>query len=55
MSWSECCGRVIAFSAACQRYMMDTTAVAVVAQTSYFVGASYCNRKPMKCNDYFLM
>ena len=26
-----------------------STAVAVVAQTGYFVGASYFDRKPMKC------
>ena len=41
MSWSECCGCVMGFSAAC-------TAVAVVAQTSHFVNASYFDRKPMK-------
>ena len=48
MSWSECCGCVMAFSAACQRHMMVPTAVAVVAQTSYYVCASYFDMKPMK-------
>ena len=47
MSWSELCGCAVAISAACQQHMMVRTAVAVVAQTSYLVSASYIDRKPM--------
>ena len=45
MSWIEC---AMAFYAACQYIWWCSTPVAVVSQTSYFVGASYFDRKPMK-------
>ena len=51
MSWSECCGCAMAVSAAFSATydaVWCSTAVEVVAQTSYFVSASYLDRKPMK-------
>ena len=48
MSWSECCGSVIAFNAACQRHIMVQYCCGSVAQTRYLVDASYFDRNPMK-------
>ena len=48
MRWNECCGCVVAFLQHVSDMWWWSTAVAVVAQTSYFVSASYLNRKPMK-------
>ena len=31
MSWSECCGCVIAFPAACHQHMMDKSSVFVIS------------------------
>ena len=45
MSWNECCGFVMAFSAACQRNMMVQYCC---GSGSYFVDTSYFDRKPMK-------
>ena len=48
MSWSECFGCVMAFLQHISDIRWCSTVVAVVAQTSYFVSASYFDRKPMK-------
>ena len=48
MSWSECCGDGWLF----MQHVSDTwwcsTAMAVIAQISYFVSASYFDKNPMK-------
>ena len=48
MNWSECCGVRWLFLQHVSNIWWCCTAVAVVAETSYFVGASYFDRKPMK-------
>ena len=48
MSWSEWCGCVMAFLKHVSDILWCSTAVAVLAQTSFFVCASNSNRKPMK-------
>ena len=48
MSWSECCGCVMAFYAACQRHMMVQYRCDSGSINKNFVGASYFDRKPMK-------
>ena len=48
MRWSECCGCVMAFSAACQRHMMGQYCCGSDSTMKPFVGAFYIDRKPMK-------
>ena len=48
MSWSECCGCEMAFSAACQRHMMVQYYCVCGSTNKLFVGASYFNRAPNK-------
>ena len=45
MFWSERCGCVMAFSAACQRHIMVQNCC---DSGSYLICASYFDRKPMK-------
>ena len=48
MIWSECCECVMAFLQHVSDIWWRSTAATVVAHTSYFVSASYFDRKPMK-------
>ena len=48
MSWSECCGCVMAFSAACQRHMMVQYCCGNGSTNKLFLGASDFERKLIK-------
>ena len=48
MSWSECCGCAMAFSAACQWHMMVQYCCDSDSINKLFLYASYFDRNPMK-------
>ena len=48
MSWSGCCGCAMAFSAACQRYVMVQYCCGSGSTKKLFISASHFDRKPMK-------
>ena len=48
MSWSQCCGCVMAFSAACKLHMMVQYCCDSGSTNKLFFRASFFDRKPMK-------
>ena len=50
MSWSECCGRVVAFYAACQRHMIEQFCCGSGSTNKLFSSASYFDRKSKMCH-----